>query len=149
MSNSNNRHKYDDIINLPHHTSPTRPRMTMIDRAAQFSPFAALTGYDAAVKETARLTENRIELDEYEKSALNDRLQIVQERLSDTPEISITYFVPDERKSGGAYCTETGVTIKIDYYERAVIMRSGTHIPIDEIIGIEGDLFNQLDGNMI
>ena len=103
MSNSNNRHKYDDIINLPHHTSPTRPRMTMIDRAAQFSPFAALTGYDAAVKETARLTENRIELDEYEKSALNDRLQIVQERLSDTPVISIKYLVPDERKSGCAY----------------------------------------------
>ena len=149
MSNSTNTHKYDDIINLPHHTSPTKPRMAMIDRAAQFSPFAALTGYDAAVKETARLTENRIELDEYEKSALNDRLQIVQERLSDTPEISITYFVPDERKSGGVYCKETGVIKKIDYYERAVIMRSGAHIPIDEIIGIEGDLFNQLDGNMI
>lgn len=141
--------KYDDIINLPHHTSPTRPRMAMIDRAAQFSPFAALTGYDAAVKETARLTEDRVELDEYQKSALNDRLQIVQERLSDTLEISITYFVPDERKSGGAYYTETGVIKKIDYHERAVIMRSGTHIPIDEIIGIEGDLFNQLDGNMI
>ena len=88
-------------------------------------------------------------MDEYEKSALNDRLQIVQERLSDTPVISITYFVPDERKSGGAYCTETGIIKKIDYYERTVIMRSGTHISIDEIIGIEGDLFNQLDGNMI
>ena len=121
----------------------------MIDRAAQFSPFAALTGYDAAVKETARLTEDWVELDEYQKSALNDRLQILQERLSNTPVISITYFVPDERKSGGAYCTETGIIKKIDYYERAVIMRSGTHIPIDEIIGIEGDLFNQLDGNMI
>lgn len=149
MSNSNNMHKYDDIINLPHYTSSKRPRMAMIDRAAQFSPFAALTGYDAAVKETARLTEDWVELDEYQKSALNDRLQILQERLSNTPEISITYFVPDERKSGGAYCTETGVTKKIDYYERAVIMRGGTHIPIDEIIGIEGDLFNQLDGNMI
>lgn len=83
------------------------------------------------------------------KSALNDRLQIVQERLPDTPVIAITYFVPDERKSGGAYCTEMGIIKKIDYYERTVIMRSGTHIPIDEIIGIEGDLFNQLDGNMI
>ena len=100
-------------------------------------------------KETARLTEDWVELDEYQKSALNDRLQILQERLSNTPVISITYFVPDERKSGGAYCTETGIIKKIDYYERAVIMRSGTHIPIDEIIGIEGDLFNQLDGNMI
>ena len=96
MSNSNNTHKYDDIINLPHHTSPQRPRMAMIDRAAQFSPFAALTGYDAAVKETARLTEDRVELDEYEKSALNDRRQLVQERLPDTPVIAITYFVPDE-----------------------------------------------------
>ena len=83
-------HKYDDIINLPHHTSPQRPRMAMIDRAAQFSPFAALTGYDAAVKETARLTEDRVELDEYQKSALNDRLQIVQERLSDTP-VTVSY----------------------------------------------------------
>ena len=149
MSNSNNMHKYDDIINLPHYTSSKRPRMAMIGRAAQFSPFAALTGSDAAVKETARLTEDWVELDEYQKSALNDRLQILQERLSNTPVISITYFVPDERKSGGAYCTETGIIKKIDYYERAVIMRSGTHIPIDEIIGIEGDLFNQLDGNMI
>ena len=149
MSNSNNMHKYDDIINLPHYTSSKRPRMAMIDRAAQFSPFAALTGYDAAAKETARLTEDWVELDEYQKSALNDRIQILQERLSNTPVISITYFVPDERKSGGAYCTETGIIKKIDYYERAVIMRSGTHIPIDEIIGIEGDLFNQLDGNMI
>ena len=113
MSNSNNTQKYDDIIKLPHHTSPQRPRMTMIDRAAQFSPFAALTGYDAAVKKTARLTENRIELDEYENSALNDRIQIVQERLSDTPEFSITYFVPDERKSGGAYYMETGVIKKL------------------------------------
>ena len=149
MSNSNNMHKYDDIINLPHYTSSKRPRMAMIDRAAQFSPFAALTGYDAAVKETARLTEDRVELDEYQKSALNERLQILQERLSNAPVISITYFVPDERKSGGAYCTETGIIKKIDSYERAVIMRSGTHISIDEIIGIEGDLFNQLDGNMI
>ena len=149
MSNSNNTHKYDDIINLPHYPASKRPRMAMIDRAAQFSPFAALTGYDAAVKETARLTKERVELDEYQKSALNERLQILQERLSNAPVISITYFVPDERKSGGAYCTETGVIKKIDYYERAVIMRSGTHIPIDEIIGIEGDLFNQLDGNMI
>ena len=149
MSNSNNMHKYDDIINLPHYTSSKRPRMAMIDRAAQFSPFAALTGYDAAAKETARLTEDWVELDEYQKSALNDRIQILQERLSNTPVISITYFVPDERKSGGAYCTETGIIKKIDYYERAVIMRSGTHISIDEIIGIEGDLFNQLDGNII
>lgn len=112
MNNSNNMHKYDDIINLPHYTSSKRPRMAMIDRAAQFSPFAALTGYDAAVKETARLTEDRVELDEYQKSALNDRLQILQERLSDTPVISIKYFVPDERKSGGAYCTETGIIKK-------------------------------------
>ena len=118
MSNSNNMHKYDDIINLPHYTSSKRPRMAMIDRAAQFSPFAALTGYDAAVKETARLTEDWVELDEYQKSALNDRLQILQERLSNTPVISITYFVPDERKSGGAYCTETGITKKMDKNNR-------------------------------
>ena len=104
MSKSN---KYDKIINLPHHVSSTRPHMSMIDRAAQFSPFAALTGYDAAVRETARLTEQKIELDEYEKAALDQRILLLQEHLKELPEVTITHFVPDERKDGGKYVSIT------------------------------------------
>jgi len=105
---------YDDIINLPHHVSVTRPHMTAVDRAAQFSPFAALTGYDAAIRETARLTDERVELDEYIKDALNKRLQIIAERMKEQPEITITYFQPDTKKSGGANITDTGTVKKID-----------------------------------
>lgn len=141
--------KYDDIINLPHHTSPKRPRMSMIDRAAQFSPFAALTGYDAAVKETARLTDRRVELDEYEKLALDERLQVIQEHLKEKPEVEITFFQPDERKSGGAYLSVEGTIKKIDYYERNVVMVDGKKIPIDEIYQINGDLFRFLDNDSV
>ena len=141
--------KYDDIINLPHHTSPTRPRMAMIDRAAQFSPFAALTGYDAAVKETARLTDRRIELDEYEKADLDERLQLIQEHLGEQPEIKITFFKPDERKAGGAYLSITGVIKKIDSFERYVVMMDGKKIPIDEIFQIDGELFRFLENESI
>ena len=93
---------YDDIIDLPHHVSETHPPMSRADRAAQFSPFAALTGYDAAVRETARMTERRIELDEGVKAELNARLNCILEHLSEHPQVSITYFMPDEKKSGGA-----------------------------------------------
>lgn len=137
--------KYDDIINLPHHTSPKRPRMSMIDRAAQFSPFAALTGYDAAVKETARLTDQRMELDEYAKAALDERLQIIQDHLSEMPEVTITYFQPDDRKAGGAYLSVTGSIKKIDAYEKCVVMIDKQKIPIEEIFGIEGNLFSSLE----
>ena len=139
------KHQYDDIINLPHHTSPTRPRMSAIDRAAQFSPFAALTGYDAAVNETARLTEERIELDEYAKADLDAKLQMIHDSFADKPEISITYFVPDGRKAGGAYVTVTGTIKKIDTYEQNLIMTEGQIIPINEIIQIDGELFNGMD----
>ena len=142
---STDKYQYDDIINLPHHTSPTRPRMSAIDRAAQFSPFAALTGYDAAVKETARLTEERIELDEYAKADLDAKLQMIHDSFVDKPEISITYFVPDERKAGGAYVTVTGTIKKIDTYEQNLIMTEGQSIPINEIIQIDGELFNGMD----
>lgn len=149
MSKSSDNHKYDDIINLPHHTSPTRPRMAMIDRAAQFSPFAALTGYDAAVKETARLTDRRIELDEYEKADLDERLQLIQEHLGEQPEIKITFFKPDERKAGGVYLSITGVIKKIDSFERYVVMMDGKKIPIDEIFQIDGELFRFLENESI
>ena len=128
---------YDDIINLPHHSSPSRPRMAAIDRAAQFSPFAALTGYDAAVKETARLTDVRVELDEDEKVMLDEKLQIIARRLDKHPEVAITYFKPDARKAGGAYLTAAGTVKKIDTYRQAVIMDDGLLIPIDEIFEIE------------
>lgn len=134
--------EYDDIINLPHHVSATHPRMTAINRAAQFSPFAALTGYDAAIKETARLTDERIELNEYIKEALNDRLQIIAERIKEHPEIELTYFQPDANKNGGTYLTVISTVKKIDEYERIVIMTDGTSIPINEIISIEGKVFN-------
>ncbi|MEA4901351.1 hypothetical protein [Desulfitobacterium sp.] len=133
---------YDDIINLPHPVSTTHPHMTVIDRAAQFSPFAALTGFDAAIKETARLADKRVELDEYIKDALNDRLQIIADRIKEHPEITITYFQPDAKKNGGAYVTAIGTVKKIDRYERVVAMANGTVIPIDEIISIDGQIFS-------
>lgn len=132
---------YEDIINLPHHVSATHPHMSAIDRAAQFSPFAALTGYDSAIKETARLTDEKIELDEYTKVALSDKLQIISDRIPEHPEVAITYFQPDDKKSGGAYVTDAGSVKKIDEYERLVVMNGGTAIPIDEIISIDGQIF--------
>lgn len=108
MDKERTDHSYDDVIHLPHPASKIHPRMSMVDRAAQFSPFAALTGYDAVLKETARLTGERIELDEYEKNALNERLQLIAATLGEDHEVSITYFKPDELKAGGEYVTVTG-----------------------------------------
>ncbi|MGI5825539.1 MAG: hypothetical protein ACOX7J_08225 [Bacillota bacterium] len=135
---------YDDIINLPHHVSPTRPRMSMIDRAAQFSPFSALTGHDSAVKETARLTDQRIELSEDMKNEINDRLLFIAERKEENPEIEITYFKPDEKKEGGAYITAFGSVKKINEYERVIIMNDGPKIQIDDIISIDGQIFEKI-----
>lgn len=136
--------KYDDIINLPRPISKTRTPMALIDRAAQFSPFAALTGHDAAVKETARLTEKRVELDESVKSYLSDRLQFIAERINEQHEISITYFQPDIKKKGGAYLTVNGVIKKIDDFERLIVMTNGKQIPIDEVFDVEGQIFEIL-----
>ncbi len=129
--------KYDDIIGLPHHQSSTRPHMSGIDRAAQFSPFAALVGYESAVEETARLTGQRIELDADAIEILDEKLCYLQEHIEDRPEVSITYFVPDSRKQGGAYTTISGPVRKIDNFERVVVMTDGTVIAIDDIIEIE------------
>ena len=134
--------KYDDIINLPRHVSKKRPPMAIKDRAAQFSPFAALTGHDSAVKETARLTEKRVELDEYIKKDLSNRLQIIADRLKEHHEISIIYFQPDEKKDGGAYVTDIGTVEKIDEYERLIHMTKGREIPIDDIVSINGQIFD-------
>lgn len=134
-------HKYDDIIHLPHPVSARHPQMPLYDRAAQFSPFAALTGHEAAIKETARLTEERMELDESAKEMLDERLQMIRENLSRKPEVTFTYFKPDERKSGGAYLTVTGRVKKIDGYEHRILLEDGTVIEIEELAGIEGELW--------
>lgn len=132
---------YDDIIDLPHHVSETHPPMSRADRAAQFSPFAALTGYDAAVRETARVTERRIELDEGVKAELNARLNCILEHLSEHPQVSITYFVPDEKKSGGAYRTVTGAVRKLDSFAKTLTLVDGTVVPMEEMVHVEGNLF--------
>lgn len=136
--------EYDDIIHLPHHVSKARPHMAGIDRAAQFSPFAALTGHSASVKETARLTNVRVELDENMKDALSDRLQILADRLDEEHEIEVTYFQPDMKKNGGAYVSAVCTVKKIDKYERVIVMTDGTVIPIVEIVSIDGQIFETL-----
>ena len=135
---------YADIINLPHHVSATRPQMSMMDREAQFSPFAALTGYDAAIKETGRLTDEKIEMDEETLNILNMKFQILARSLDDEPEVTFTYFKPDERKAGGAYLTASGVVKKIDDFERMIVMRNGMKMPMGDILNIEGHIFASL-----
>lgn len=134
---------YADILHLPHHVSATRPRMSMLDRAAQFSPFAALTGYDAAIRETGRLTDHPIDLDVDGKTMLNEKIQLLLKHLAEQPEITVTYFVPDARKSGGAYVEATGSVRKVDPYAQAVIMADGRVISFDTIYDIGGELFQQ------
>ena len=136
---------YEDIINLPHHISPTRQQMPMSDRAAQFSPFAALTGYDAAIKETGRLTDTKIELDDEELHNLNLKFQLLVEFLEDAPEVAITYFKADERKAGGAYLEATGIVKKLDDFKRRITMQNGTKIPMDDVLSIDGEMFSSLE----
>ena len=125
--------KYDEIMGLPHHVSKTRPQMPKTDRAAQFAPFAALTGYDSAIKETGRLTNERIELDEDALTALNVKYQFLMDALDEEPEIKITYFKPDERKAGGEYVSAIGAVKKVDDFERLITMQDGTRIPMDDV----------------
>ena len=129
--------RYDDIINLPHHVSSKRPQMPILERAAQFLPFSALTGYEAAVKETARLTDTRIELEESEKDLLNTKLHVLLDNLATEPKVKITYFLPDGRKSGGKYVSKMGTVIKIDLYNRQIKLEDETVIPLDDIFAIE------------
>jgi hypothetical protein len=137
--------KYNEIMGLPHHVSKTRPQMPMSDRAAQFAPFAALTGYDAAIKETGRLTDERIELDVEALSALDMKYQLLMEALDEAPEVIITYFRPDERKAGGKYVSAVGAVKKIDDFERRITMQDGAKIPMDDVLSIEGELFSVLE----
>lgn len=126
--------RYDDIIDLPHPVSQRHPQMPLTDRAAQFSPFAALTGLDAALQETARLTDQRITLDEYEQAELDKTLQALREAAPQHPAVEITYFQPDARKAGGQYVTSIGHVKRIAEYEQQLILTEGTSIPLAEII---------------
>ena len=131
--------KYDDIIHLPHHVSQTHPQMPMYDRAAQFSPFAALTGYGAVIRETGRLTETRPELDEDARDELNRRLTLLAALLERRPLVTLTYFQPDARKEGGACLTITGIVRKIDEYHRILITENGRQVPIHDLLSLDGE----------
>ena len=135
---------YEDIVNLPPYISKRHPQPSMMDRAARFAPFAAITGYEEMVLEEARVTEERIDLDEGAMSLLNEKLNMIQEFLDEEPEVTITYFEPDKKKSGGAYVSITGSVKRIDEYEHLVLMTDGKKIYIDSIYAIDGDLFYSL-----
>lgn len=136
--------KYDSIINLPHHVSNKHSRMTLEERSAQFAPFAALTGYDGQIKEKARLTNERIEIDEEIKAILDTKIQIITEKISNNSKVEITYFVPDGKKAGGEYVSVIDTVKKIDNYNRCIVMKNDIKIPIDEIIDINGEMFNNI-----
>ena len=143
--NRNHEHDYDDIIHLPHHVSKTHPQMPLLNRAAQFSPFAALTGHAAAIQEAARLTDPFIEPDESRKELLNAQLQMIKENLEQKPKIEVTYFRPDSRKSGGAYVTFCGQVQKIDENSRRILFVDGTSIQIEYLYAIDGELFLEMN----
>ncbi len=137
--------KYDDILRLPHHVSASRKPMAMTARAAQFAPFAALSGYDAEVQEAGRLTDRPIEPDEYEKEAMNARLQLLARHLREKWVVSLVFFQPDERKAGGAYVTRTGTVKKLYETERLLTLTDGTVIPLDDLIALDGEEFAAYD----
>ena len=140
-----NMKDYSKIINLPHHQSATRKRMSNYDRAAQFAPFAALTGHDEAIKETARLTDDYMEMGEDRLGELSEKIQLLIDNLSEQPEITVVYFVPDERKSGGSYAEKTGIVRIIDEYERKLVFYDGDKILIDRVADFKGEIFSQLE----
>ncbi|MBR6581742.1 MAG: hypothetical protein IKK66_10645 [Ruminococcus sp.] len=137
--------KYQAIINLPHHQSATRKRMSNYDRAAQFAPFAVLTGHDEAIKETARLTDDYMEMGEDRLGELSAKIQLLIDKLSEQPEITVVYFIPDERESGGSYAEKTGIVRIIDEYERKLVFYDGDKILIDRVTDFKGEIFSQLE----
>lgn len=136
--------KYDDIINLPHYESKTRKRMSLEARSAQFAPFAALTGYDEKVKETARLTDEQKELNEEQFSIINCKLQIIKEHIKERPLISFTIFIKDKLKDGGSYSTLVGNVRKIDEVNQEVIFVDKTKINFKDIIDVSGEIIKEL-----
>lgn len=139
---------YDEFLNLPHHVSADLPHMSMQNRAAQFAPFAALVGYDALIQETTRLTDQKAELDESVKAELNEKLRLLLELMPQQPEVTITYFLPDNRKAGGAYKTTSGIVRKYLRSENLLVMIDGSQIPIDAIAALDGDCFSSLEKGM-
>ena len=136
--------KYDDIINMPRHISKTRPQMSLYNRSAQFAAFAALTGYEERVKETARLTDTKIEIDDGLRNILNMKLNIISEHLKEKPEITITYFIKDNKKSGGKYSTLKCIIRRIDLVNQEIILYDRSVIKLDDIINISGNLIEGL-----
>ena len=136
-----NKDNYEDIINLPNYEPKNHKRMSLEARAAQFAPFQALTEYDSEVKEAARLTDKKIEIDEGLKLLLNDKLQILNDNIKQNNKVTITYFVKDTKKDGGKYISVTGNIKKIDMVNELVILKDNSIIPINDIININGDLF--------
>ncbi len=132
----NSYNKYKDIINLPHYESKNHPRMSLEARSAQFAPFAALTGYEDEVEETARITEDRIELDEEIRKTLDEKLKFIQSQINKKTKIKITYFIPDLKKDGGSYVTVEGIVRKIDMYNQIIYLANSVAIPINEILDI-------------
>ena len=136
--------KYDNILRLPHPTSAKHPRMPVSERAAIFSPFAALSGHAGAIAETARLTDQRMELDEDTRAELDRRQAVLLEHIAEQPEVTVTWFQPDERKDGGAYVTTTGRLKKIDPVERVMTLQDGTSIPLEDVVELENEYFKEL-----
>ncbi len=136
-------HPYEDILHLPHHVSAERPHMSMLDRAAQFSPFAALVGYEDVIDETARLTTPQRELDEAEKAELDRRVGILAAHLGDKPAVTVEYFVPDTLKSGGAYVSKSGALVRISPVRKTLTLADGTSIRFKDVVGIDSDLFRE------
>ncbi len=134
--------RYDDIINLPHPEPKKHTRMSRIARAAQFGAFRALTGHEEAIDEVSRLTDTKIDLDEYEIERINEKLLIIYEYITTTPKVTVTYFEPDSKKSGGASVVHTGRVQKIDEVSAKLIMCDKTQIPINMILNIQGELFD-------
>ena len=132
------------IINLPHPTSAKHPRMPLSDRAAQFAPFAALSGHSAALVETARLTDQRMELDEDARAALDSKQQLLLERIKERPEITATWFQPDEKKDGGRYIVSTGRLKRIHEADQVLILADGLRIPIGDIVELESECIRGL-----
>lgn len=139
---------YSDIINLPHFESTKHKRMSIEARSAQFAPFAALTGYEDAIKETSRLTDKKIEIDDGLKQILNNKLQYILNNIDLNPIITFTYFKNDNKKSGGKYIKKEGIIKKIDTIEENIILKDKTKIKIDDIINITSELFNNIDYNI-
>lgn len=141
----NDKFPYEDIINLPRPVSKKHPQPPLSERAARFAPFAAITGYEEMVLEEARITEEKIELDECALILLDKKLNIIQKHLSQSPEITVTYFVPDKKKTGGAYHTITGIVKRIDPYQKILILQNDEKIQIEKIYDLKSDLFYTLD----